>query len=148
MFGSLFDPENSFWEFMTNMTHVLIVGLIWIMCCVPIITIGASTTALYDYTLEVASDKDGYVVKSFFKSFVNNFIKSTVLWVLMSMVMAFLMIDAYICLNMGTALGNLLFFAIVGIGILCLITCLYIFPVLAFFRTSIKKTIQTAFVPL
>lgn len=146
MFGSLFDPENSFWEFMTNMTHVLFVGLIWIMCCIPIITIGASTTALYDYTLKVASDKESYVVNSFFKSFANNFIKSTILWVLMFLVTVFLVVDAYVCLNMGTALGNFLFFAILGIGILCLITCLYIFPVLAFFQTDIKKTIQSAFV--
>lgn len=146
MFKGLFDPENSFWEFMTNITNVLFVGLIWLGCCTPIITIGASTTALYDYILKIAEDKDGYLVKSFFTSFKNNFLKSTLLWLLMVAFAGFLMIDAYICLQMGNSLGNFLFFIILSIGIAYLIMCLYIFPVLAYFQKSIKETIKTSFV--
>lgn len=146
MFKNLFNPENSFWEFMTNMTNVLFVGLIWLICCLPIITIGASTTALYDYSLKLADSTDGYVLKSFFKAFKNNFVKSTILWIFMLLGTGFLVIDAYICLRMGTAFSKFLFFAIIAIGILYFIICIYIFPVLAFFRVNVKEVIKNAFI--
>lgn len=146
MFKNLFNPENSFWEFMTNMTNVLFVGLIWLICCLPIITIGASTTALYDYSLQLANSTDGYVLKSFFKAFRNNFVKSTVLWILMLLGTGFLVVDAYICLRMGTTLSRFLFFAIIAIGILYLIICIYIFPVLAYFQVNVKEAIKHAFI--
>lgn len=146
MLNNLFNPENSFWEFMTNMTNVLFVGLIWLICCLPIVTIGASTTALYSYTLKLAESTDGYVLKSFFKAFKDNFIKSTVLWILMLLGGGFLAIDAYICLRMGTTFSKFLFFLIVAIGILYLIICIYIFPVLAFFQVNVKEAIKNAFI--
>jgi uncharacterized membrane protein YesL len=146
MFKNLFNPENSFWEFMTNMTNVLFVGLIWLICSLPIITIGASTTALYDYSLKLADSTDGYVLKSFFKAFKNNFVKSTILWIFMLLGTGFLVIDAYICLRMGTAFSKFLFFAIIAIGILYFIICIYIFPVLAFFRVNVKEVIKNAFI--
>jgi uncharacterized membrane protein YesL len=144
MFKSLFNPENSFWEFMTNITNVLFVGLIWLICCVPIITIGASTTALYDYALKMAANKEGYVANSFFKSFKNNFIKSTLLWILMLLGAGFLVVDGYICLRMGTSTGKFLFFAVAAIGIIYLIICIYIFPVVAFFQVNVKEAIKHA----
>ena len=146
MLNNLFNPENRFWEFMTNMTNVLFVGLIWLICCLPIVTIGASTTALYDYTLKLANNTDGYVLKSFFKAFKKNFIKSTVLWVLMLLGTGFLAVDAYVCLQMGTSFSKYLFFAIVAIGILYFIVCIYIFPVLAFFQVNVKGAIKNAFI--
>lgn len=146
MLNNLFNPENSFWEFMTNMTNVLFVGLIWLICCLPIVTIGASTTALYDYTLKLADNTDGYVLKSFLKAFKNNFIKSTVSWILMLLGTGFLVVDAYLCLRMGTSFGKYLFFAIVAIGILYFIVCIYIFPVLAFFQVNVKDAIKNAFI--
>jgi uncharacterized membrane protein YesL len=144
MFNNLFNPENSFWEFMTNMTNVLFVGLIWLICCIPIITIGASTTALYDYTLKMADNREGYVLKSFFRSFKDNFIKSTLLWILMLLGAGFLVVDGYICLRMGTPFGKFLFFAIAAIGIMYIIICIYIFPVLAFFQVNIKEGVKNA----
>lgn len=146
MLNNLFNPENSFWEFMTNMTNVLFVGLIWLVCCLPIVTIGASTTALYDYTLKLADDTDGYVLKSFFKAFKKNFVKSTLLWILMLLGTGFLVVDAYICLQVGTSFSKYIFFAIIAIGILYFIVCIYIFPVLAFFQVNVKDAIKNAFI--
>lgn len=144
MLKNLFNPENSFWEFMNNMTNVLFVGLIWLICCIPIITIGASTTALYDYSLKMADNREGYVLKSFFKAFKNNFIKSTLFWILMLLGAGFLVVDGYICLRMEAPIGKFLFFAIVAIGIMYFIICIYIFPVLAFFQMNVKETVKNA----
>ncbi|WP_313130044.1 YesL family protein [Anaerocolumna sp.] len=144
MLKNLFNPENSFWEFMTNMTNILFVGLIWLICCIPIITIGASTTALYDYTLKMADNREGYVLKSFFKTFKNNFVKSTLLWIFMLLGAGFLVIDGYICLRMGTQTGKFLFFAIAAIGIMYFIICVYLFPVLAYFQMNVKEVVKNA----
>jgi len=144
MFQNWFNPENSFWEFMNNVTNVLFIGLIWFVFCLPIITIGASTTALYDYTLKLAANAEGYVIKSFFQSFKKNFAKATLIWLLILLGIGFLTLDAYICLAMGNTIGNILFFAILALGIIFLIISIYVFPVLAFFHTNIKDTFKNA----
>ncbi len=45
--------------------------------CIPIVTIGASTTAAYYTVFKQLEGKDGYVVRNFFKSFKMNFFQAT-----------------------------------------------------------------------
>ncbi len=71
-------------EFINKLTDILLLGLIWLVMCLPIITIGASTTAAYYVAFNQLNDKDGYVLSKFFKSFKLNFKQSTIIFVLTS----------------------------------------------------------------
>ena len=53
------------------------------MCSLPIITAGASTTALFYCTLKLHKDGDIRVIYDFFRSFKQNFKQSTLIWILM-----------------------------------------------------------------
>ena len=48
MFGSIFNPENSFWQALDHLADLLILSLLWLVCSLPLVTVGASTAALYD----------------------------------------------------------------------------------------------------
>lgn len=143
---SIFDPENGFWSFLNKLTDVLFLNILWLIFCLPIITIGASTTAMFQYTLKLAKNEEGYVAKTFFKAFKNNFLKASLLWIGMILISAILYIDAYICLQINNLYGNILFFAIVCISLLFLIACLYVFPILALFEMKLKRIIKDAFI--
>lgn len=48
MFRSIFRPYGPVWNFFNAITDVLLLSLLWCLCSLPLITLGASTTALYD----------------------------------------------------------------------------------------------------
>ena len=48
MFGNLFNPQNSFWQTIDRLSDLLILSLLWLICSLPLVTVGAASTALYD----------------------------------------------------------------------------------------------------
>ena len=59
--NNLFNPENKFWSFMNKITDVFFLGILWFLFSIPVITAGAATTSLYQFTLKQADDEEGYV---------------------------------------------------------------------------------------
>ena len=78
--GSLYDRIFGF------LGQLIALNLLWIVCSLPVITAGASTTALYYCTLKLHKDGDIRVFHDFFKSFKQNFKQSTLIWILMAAV--------------------------------------------------------------
>ena len=95
MFSGFFNYDNPVWRFIGKFWDVLIVNLLWIVCSIPIVTIGASTTAMYYVTLRLARDDDGYTFRSFFKSFRENFKQATAIWLIFLTVGLLLACDVY-----------------------------------------------------
>ena len=73
MLQGLFNYDNPVWRFIGKLGDLIILNILWMITSIPIVTIGASTTALYYVTLKLVRDEDGYTIKSFFKSFRDNF---------------------------------------------------------------------------
>ena len=65
--GRLFDLENPFWSFMGKLTDMMILTVVWFVCCLPVVTAGAATTALYYVLMKLSVNREGYVLKDFFK---------------------------------------------------------------------------------
>ena len=72
--------DNKFFVFMGRVADLMILNILCIICCIPIITIGASVTAMYYVTLKMTRNEESYIVRSFFKSFKENFKQATVIW--------------------------------------------------------------------
>ena len=75
--GSLFDRIFGF------LGQLIALNLLWIVCSLPVITAGASTTALFYCTLKLHKDGDIRVIHDFFRSFKQNFKQATLIWILM-----------------------------------------------------------------
>ena len=73
MLQGLFNYDNPVWRFIGKLGDLIILNVLWLITSIPIVTIGASTTALYYVTLKLVRDEDGYTIRSFFKSFKENF---------------------------------------------------------------------------
>ena len=64
---------------MSRIFDMMCLNVLWLVCSLPIFTIGASTTAMYTVMLKVVKNEEGYIVKGFFKAFKENFKKSTII---------------------------------------------------------------------
>ena len=87
-----FNPENRFWAFMERVTDICVLSFFWFLFSIPVVTAGAATTALFQYTLRLTADEEGYVWKTFREGFKKNFGQATILWIGAVLVGAFLVL--------------------------------------------------------
>ena len=146
--NSIFNPENRFWRFMDKIADVFFLGILWFICSLPLITIGASTTAVYQFTLKQVDDEEGNVWPSFWRAFRKNFLPATLLWLILLAVGLFLAADVWLCMNLSlpSAARIPCFGVLICLTILYFITALYVFPILSRFNLPVKKILPHAFV--
>ena len=77
---NLLNLDSPLMIFFSNLTDILILNVLCLLCCLPIVTIGPAITAMHYVTLKMARDEEGYVLKSFLKSFKENFKQSVIAW--------------------------------------------------------------------
>ena len=66
---NLLSPEGPLMSFLTKLSYSAYLNVLWFICCLPVVTIGASTTALFYVTLKVAKNEEGSLTRAFFHSF-------------------------------------------------------------------------------
>lgn len=69
MFRSIFRPYGPVWNFFNAITDVLLLSLLWCLCSLPLITLGASTTALYDAAVHGIRYREPGLYRRFFRNF-------------------------------------------------------------------------------
>lgn len=136
---SLFDPENSFWSFLTRIYNLAYAGFLWFLTSLPLFTIGASTTALYSYAFAVTEQRDGYVTRTFFSAFRKNFVKATVIWMGMLLIFAFLFFDGYLASTGGNVVSKVMFFLILAVLIILAMIGVHVFAFLSKWDLSYKE---------
>ena len=147
--GGLFNYDNPIWRFVGRIWDLFILNLLWIVCSLPVITFGASTTAMYYCTLKIARDRDsGGILSMFFHSFKDNLLQSTVIWVIMAFIGGILFFDIRFFsfyLSQGNTFFRMIVFTITCFLILLwLFIFLYVFPIQAKFINPVKKTFKLA----
>ena len=142
----IFDLDSPFMQGLTKMSNLLLLNLLALVCCIPIVTIGASLTALNYMTLKMVRNEDCYIVEGFFKSFKENFKQATIIWLLLLLAVLVLVGDFLIMKNYGSDFNIVLKVIITMVGILVVFTSTFLFPTLAKFDNPVFRTIKNAFV--
>ena len=137
--------DSPLMRFLTKIADLMVLNILFCVTSIPLITIGASWTALYSVTLKMVRDEEGSVSRSYFRSFRQNFRQATLLWLGVLVVLALLVLDIRVLNGMagGTAPGLLR----VGVEILALLGIMvlqYLFPSLARFEASLADTLKNA----
>ena len=141
----LFNMDNKFFSMMGRAADLMILNIVFIICCLPIVTIGASLTALHYVTLKMVRNEESYIVKSFFKSFKQNFKQATIINIIMLLTAAVLFIDLRIARAGSGAMYKGLFSLFIAFALIYAMILLYIYPILAKFFNSVKNTFVNAF---
>jgi uncharacterized membrane protein YesL len=144
--GNFFNSDNKIFQGLGQVTDLVLVNFLFVVCCIPVFTIGASWTALYTVTIKMVRDEDSGIVKQFFKAFKDNFKQATIIWLL------------FLVVGIGLVSYFLMFGRITGLvgvlikGVLFLLALIYamvltfVFPVLSRFENKIKATIKNSFI--
>ena len=134
--------DNPIMNFLTIVCDIVILHFLWLLTSLPILTIGASTTALYYTTMKCIRNGQGGVVKLFFKSFRENFKQATGIGVLALLAGVLCAFDMWFAVSRNIK-SMLVIFTIMSL--IYLFTVLYVFPLQAQFENTVKATIKNAF---
>lgn len=143
-FDGIFGIDGPIMRFLNKMADVLIVSLLWLLCCLPVLTIGASTTALY-YASMKSIWGEGSITKNFFKSFRENIKQSIVVELIFLVLLYVLYIDVQVIFQMeGSAAMFMRIFSMALVFIFVSLVS-YIFPLLSRFVYSTGTLFKNAF---
>ena len=142
--GNLFNLDNPFFTFLSKLVDAFLLSMLWLVCCIPLFTIGASTTAFYYTVNKVLRRGQGYLTQEFFHSFKQNFKQSTILWLIFAVLGLIFRWDAFLMqenIANGMKFGGLypVFYAFLGMELMVII---YVFPYLARFENTTKQILK------
>ena len=147
MLRRIFDVSNPFWTFIGRLVDAFLLRLCWLICCVPVVTFGASTTALYAAMMKDVADEDAHYIRAFFRSFKQNLGQGIVLG-LIYMVTAAILAYAVFLFRQVQGDGGTFFTiaeaAAIAFMFLWAFTFVYAFPLLGRFYNTIPHILQNA----
>jgi uncharacterized membrane protein YesL len=143
----LFNPDGRLYQWVLKVYEILVLHALFLVTAIPLVTIGASTTALYASWFKIWNGThDGKLARTFFTEFRDGFAKSTIVWLVMLVCGA-----ACIWLLYPFAVAPAvrafppLSFAVILIVAIIALSCGYVFPVLARFENTAWKAVSNAF---
>lgn len=142
--GKWFGLDSKFYKYGTLLADLIILTVLWLICSVPIFTIGASTTALYYVTTRQLSNREGYVSRDFFKSFKRNFLESTAVTLILGVIAAVLLVNINL-FEPETTIDAIFYLVQFVMLYELLIVTIYVFPVLSRFDMKLGALLKTSF---
>lgn len=140
----LFDIDSPIIAFLSRVADLIWLNLLTLICCIPVVTAGAAFTALHYVTVKMVRNEEGYLTKSYFKSFKENFLQATALWILLVLILAVAAGDFYFISMMDSGVAFVLRIALGAVFFFFLCSALYWFPLLSRFENSLKNTIKNS----
>ena len=144
--------DSKFSRIMIKLCYACFLNLLWMVCSLPIFTIGASTTALYYACLKIVRDEGFDAAGMFFHSFKQNFKQATIIWLIMLTAGIFLAGDGYILYHLRASstgalavMWTLLMAAVIAAAVIYVIVLLYVFPLLASVENTTAAMLKNAF---
>lgn len=140
----IFDLDSPLMRVLTKVADLMILNILTMLCCLPIFTAGAAFTALHYVSLKMVRNEDGYIARSYFKAFKENFKQATVIWLLLLLVIGILAGDYYILLKGEIELPSFVKFVIGAVVAFVLFGANFVFAAQAKFANPVKQTIKNA----
>lgn len=142
----LFAFDSPLMNVLNKISDLMWLNILALICCIPVVTAGASLTALHYMALKIVRDEETYISRGFFKSFKDNFKQATVIWLILLVGFALIIGDFVITWNMAGTFYQVLRAVFTVAGLLLLFEYAFVFPILAKFDNTIKTTMKNALV--
>ena len=108
--GNFLSTDGPLFEGLTYITNIIYVSALWILFSIPVITIGASSTALYYTVTKVIRHGRSYIFREFWQSFKSNLKQSTAVWLIYLVLMGVLLVDIRVMGVFGNTVAQTLQF--------------------------------------
>lgn len=143
----LFDMDSPLMGFLMKVCDSLVLSLLWLLFSLPVITLGASSSALYTAVLRCLRRDEAHLWPTFWEAFRENFRRSTLCWLAILALLAMLTVDGVVfryLLVRGDGLGNL-YWLILVLMCIAVTWAAYVFAYCARCRGSVRDVLRISF---
>lgn len=141
----LLDPDSPIMSFLARVADLVILNVLWLLCCLPVVTAGASTTAMYHVVRHLQEESISSVTRDFFRSFKSDFRQATPVYLLLLIPTAAVVMNAWILSAQSSDVVPVYVRAIWMVSALMLTFIVsFVYPVMAYFDDTVWKTLRTA----
>lgn len=138
-----FNSDNAVMRTLSKIFDIGVLTFIYIIFCIPIVTIGAATTSLYYVSAKVLRHNRSYVWHEFWHSFKTNFLQSTIVWIITLVISILLIFNMQIVsATSQTGKGGYLVGAYWAILFIMLCISCYIYPFISRFGTKLSQILR------
>lgn len=133
---------------MNKLANYLIISLLWSVCSLPIITIGAATSAMYRTLHKCVEGEKDYILQTYFQAFKNTFVYSTIIWTSYLVVLFIFMINQGL-LETGLAHSPMNQFSQIFLMIICICALPFLITTFGYvsrFTDGFRQAISHSFI--
>ena len=139
---SVFNLDNPVLRFLSRVFDIAYLNILFLVCSIPVFTIGPSAAALYYCLLKITRDQDSSITKMFFGSFKTNLKQGILMTMLFAGIAILLIIDIRLCDTLELAFTDYIrTFTYVVLAVFA-VTVSYAFPILAQFDNSTMNILK------
>ena len=142
--NGFFNPDNGFMRALSRLFDLMILNFLTLLLCIPVITAGASVAAMHSVMIQMVENREGYIIRTFFAKFKENFKQATLVWLFLLAVIVLLFMDFRIVSVMDQSMAGFMQTALIVLGLLVLFVGQYLFPLVARYENTFKGTMGTA----
>ena len=144
--GRFFNYDSGIMQALAKLFDCICLTMLWIFCCIPIITVGASSAAYYYAYNKAIRQKRSYAWKEFFYGFRINFKQGTLIWVIVLLLYIVTGLDCYILQQLRETMkfAEILMAVIFAVLLLMTMWVTYLFPYLARFENRTKAIMKNS----
>lgn len=150
MKSAFFDLGNPVFKFLSTLLDLCILNVLFVITCIPIFTIGTALTSIHYVMITGWDTQNMRLIGMYFKSFKQNFKQSTVVWLIMLVIGAFLGFTGWLVYQQGKVDDGIIFmlfviiYVIMCVVYLCVMT--YVWPLIAKFENDTRTTVKNALI--
>lgn len=137
--------DNPVYLFLDRISDLVVLNVLWLLFCIPVITVGASTKAMWAVHLAIAAKTEPSVSALFVSEFRHQFRRSTLTFLLICSAAAILAIDFLYAPIFGNTVGDVIRAVVIAFFVILLWLGIYVYPIQMTFGISIRKSIKKAF---
>lgn len=126
-----------------RMGDIMLCSILFVLCGIPIVTIGASATAMH-YALRRCHDESGSLIKDFFSSFLRNFRQATCIWLILVAVGAVIVVNFWLVQEWTGEFAFVVQAALCIMSLLTLAEAGIAFPMLARFDNTVGSILKNS----
>ena len=141
--SKLFDQNNMFFTIMGVLFDLIILNVLTLLCCIPIVTAGASFTAMHNVLWHMVRHEETYVARQFFDSFKRNLKQSLLPWLAFLLAAAVLTVDGMLAWS-SDVLRIPMMIVVVFAGLVIIAIAQYFFPLLSRYDNPTSTMLRNA----
>lgn len=141
---NILSPDGFLIRFLSTLFDCMVLSWLFVICSIPIFTIGVSGTAVYTVIFRKMKGDDCHILPTFFKAFKENFFQATVCFVPLLAFCSGMSYSVYLVHVIPNCNFSFIQYPAVILMFLAVAFSIFIYPQLALFDSPLSKTLKNS----